>query len=198
MTTTTEPQPHVKDDAANNHDASVPVPIPPPPPGTFMSEEEYFRKSMSENHAFPVLLTLVCAGSSLSIYTMKGLSEGGTTMATSMALAVGILLVATTVIGTLTAWFVAKIFDENFGSFGVLMLRIAAVSSTELLLYFGLSTVIGPYLPLLVGLPMLILLTCWLVGMNLFQAFVFAIVLKIVEMLLISFTLISIVSKMME
>ena len=196
MTTTTEPQPHVKDDAANNHDASVPVPIPPPPPGTFMSEEEYFRKSMSENHAFPVLLTLVCAGSSLSIYTMKGLSEGGTTMATSMALAVGILLVATTVIGTLTAWFVAKIFAENFGSLGVLTLRIAAVSSTELLLYFGLSTVIGPYLPLVVGLPMLILLTCWLVGMNLYQAFVFAIVLKIFEMLMISFMLMSIVSSL--
>ena len=163
-----------------------------------MSEEEYFRKSMSENHAFPVLLTLVCAGSSLSIYTMKGLSEGGTTMATSMALAVGILLVATTVIGTFVAWFVSKIFAENYGSFGGLMLRIAAVSSTELLLFFGLSTVIGPVLSLLAGLPLLILLSCWMVGMNLFQAFVFAIVLKIVEVLMISFTLMSIVTKMME
>lgn len=162
-----------------------------------MTEEEYFRKSMGENHAFPLLLTLVCAGASLSIYTMKGLSEGGTTMATSMALTVGILLVATTVIGTFVAWFVSKIFAENFGSFGGLMLRIAAVSSTELLLYFGLSTVIGPILSLLIGLPLLILLTCWLVGMNLFQAFVFSLVLKIVEMLMISFTLMSIVNSMM-
>ena len=162
-----------------------------------MSEEEYFRKNMSENHAFPILLTLVCGGSSLFIYTMQGFAEGGTALATAMAMAISILLVAATVIGTLTAWFVAKIFAENFGSFGVLMLRIAAVSSTELLLYFGLSTVIGPILSMLVGMPILILLTCWLVGMNLFQAFVFAVVLKIVEVLMISFTLMSIVNTMM-
>lgn len=163
-----------------------------------MSEEEYFRKNMSESHAFPILLTLVCGGSSLFIYTMRGFAEGGTELATAMALAVGILLVASTLIGTAAAWFVSKIFSENFGSFGGLMLRIAAVSSTELLLYFGLSTVIGPILSLLVGLPLLILLTCWLVGMNLFQAFVFSIVLKIGEVLMISFTLMSIVNAIME
>ena len=198
MTTTTDIQPPVKHDASPDHEASVPVPVPPPPRGTFMTEEEYFRKSMSENHAFPVLLTMVCGGSSLFIYTMQGFEEGGTALATAMAIAISILLVTATVIGTLAAWFVAKIFAENFGSFGVLMLRIAAVSSTELLLYFGLSTVIGPYLSLLVGLPILILLTCWLVGMNLFQAFVFAVVLKIVEVLMISFTLMSIVNTIME
>ncbi len=159
-----------------------------------MSEEEYFRRNMSENHAFPFLLTLVCSGSCLFIYSMQGLAEGGTVLATSMAIAVGILLVASTLAGTAAAWFVSKIFAKNFGSLGVLMLHIAAISSTELLLYFGLSTVMGPYLPLLVGLPMLILLTCWLVGMNLYQAFVFAIVLKIFEMLMISFILMSIVS----
>ena len=157
-----------------------------------MSEEEFFRKSMRENHVMPLLLTLVCGGLCLVLYTTQGFSEGGTELARSMAMGIGALLVATTLIGTAAAWFVSKIFAENFGSLGVLMLHVAAVSCTELLIYLGISTMMGPITALLVGLPILIVLSFWLVGMNLFQAFVFAIVLKIVEVLLISFLLMSI------
>ncbi len=197
MTTATDLQPRDTNDASADPATPSPVPVPAPPPGTFISEDEFFRKNMRENHTLPLLLTVGCGGLCLVLYTMRAFSEGGTELATSMAIGISILLAASTLTGTAAAWFVAKIFGENFGSIGVLTLHIAAVSCTELLIYLGVSTVMGPITSLLVGLPCLIILSVWLVGMNLFQAFVFAIVLKIVEVLLISFILMSVASAMM-
>ena len=197
MTTTTDLQSQTTNDAPVDPAMPSPIPTPAPPPGTFISEEEFFRKSMRENHTLPLILTVGCGGLCLVLYTMRAFSEGGTELATSMAIGISILLAASTLTGTAAAWFVAKIFGENFGSIGVLTLHIAAVSCTELLIYLGVSTVMGPITSLLVGLPCLIILSVWLVGMNLFQAFVFAIVLKIVEVLLISFILMSVASAMM-
>ncbi len=197
MTTTTDFQSHTTNDASADPMTPSPVPVPAPPPGTFISEDEFFRKNMRENHTLPLLLTVGCGGLCLVLYTMRAFSEGGTELATSMAIGISILLAASTLTGTAAAWFVAKIFGENFGSIGVLTLHIAAVSCTELLIYLGVNTLIGPLMSLLIGLPCLIFLSVWLVGMNLFQAFVFAIVLKIVEMLLISFILMSVASAMM-
>ncbi len=197
MTTTTDFQSHTTNDASADPMTPSPVPVPAPPPGTFISEDEFFRKNMRENHTLPLLLTVGCGGLCLVLYTMRAFSEGGTELATSMAIGISILLAASTLTGTAAAWFVSKIFGENFGSIGVLTLHIAAVSCTELLIYLGANTLIGPLMSLLIGLPCLIFLSVWLVGMNLFQAFVFAIVLKIVEVLLISFILMSVASAMM-
>ncbi len=197
MTTTTDFQSHTTNDASADPMTASPVPAPAPPPGTFISEDEFFRKNMRENHTLPLLLTVGCGGLCLVLYTMQAFSEGGTELATSMAIGISILLAASTLTGAAAAWFVAKIFGENFGSIGELTLHIAAVSCTELLIYLGVSTLIGPLMSLLIGLPCLIILSIWLVGMNLFQAFVFAIVLKIVEVLLISFILMSVASAMM-
>lgn len=197
MTTATDLQPHDTNDASADPATPSPVPVPAPPPGTFISEDEFFRKNMRENHTLPLILTVGCGGLCLVLYTMRAFSEGGTELATSMAIGISILLAASTLTGTAAAWFVSKIFGENFGSIGVLTLHIAAVSCTELLIYLGVNTLIGPLMSLLIGLPCLIFLSVWLVGMNLFQAFVFAIVLKIVEVLLISFILMSVASAMM-
>lgn len=197
MNTATDLQPQSTDDAQANPATPSPVPAPAPPPGTFISEEEYFRKNLRENHTLPLILTVGCGGLCLVLYTMQAFSEGGTELATSMAIGISILLAASILTGTMSAWFVSKIFAENFGSIGVLTLHIAAVSCTELLIYLGVSNLIGPIMSLLVGLPILIILSVWLVGMNIFQAFVFSIVLKIVELLLISFLLMSVASTMM-
>ena len=197
MTTTTDLQSQTTNDGTVDPAMPSPIPTPAPPPGTFISEDEYFQKNMRENHTLPLLLTVGCGGLCLVLYTMRAFSEGGTELATSMAIGISILLAASTLTGTAAAWFVSKIFGENFGSIGVLTLHIAAVSCTELLIYLGVNTLIGPLMSLLIGLPCLIILSIWLVGMNLFQAFVFAIVLKIVEVLLISFILMSVASSMM-
>ena len=52
----------------------------------------------------------------------------------------------------------------------------------------------GPILTFIASLPVLLMLVIWLVGMNLFQAFVFSVVLKITELLLLSFGMLSLAS----
>ncbi len=126
MTTTTDFQSHTTNEASADPMTPSPVPVPAPPPGTFISEDEFFRKNMRENHTLPLLLTVGCGGLCLVLYTMRAFSEGGTELATSIAIGISILLAASTLTGTAAAWFVSKIFGENFGSIGVLRSRIPA------------------------------------------------------------------------
>ena len=101
-------------------------------------------------------------------------------------------------VGTGAAWIVGKLFNEDFGAFRILMLRVSAVVSAQFLILMGFAAVIGPILAMLVSLPAQFFLAAWLLGMDMLQAFVFTVVMKILEWLLLIFVVLSIASAVMS
>ena len=101
-------------------------------------------------------------------------------------------------LGTGAVWTVGKLFAEDFGSFHILMLRAAAVVSAQTVVLLGFMALIGPGLGILVALPAQFFIASWLLGMEALQAFVFVVLMKIVEWLLFMFIAMSIVSAVMS
>ncbi|MEE8147175.1 MAG: hypothetical protein V3T24_06195 [Longimicrobiales bacterium] len=149
-----------------------------------MSEEQFMADLLREDRTLPALILAVCGGLALLILAWKLMPQAGVEGAIGAGFLLGIFFGVAVAAGTAAAWCVAKIFGEDFGTTGSLMLRIAAVTAAELLIYVVLLGVISPIVILLIGLPILLGLMMWLVGMNLFQAFVFSVILKMIEWLL--------------
>ncbi len=158
----------------------------------FLTEEEFRKDFLKENHLLPILVLVICGGLAFVIAAIGGLAEGGVAGAIGAGIFFGALFGVSVLTGSLAAWAVGKLFAEDFGSFPTLLLRIAAVTAAEFLIFMGLAALMGPIPTLLLGLPVLLVLVIWLVGMSLLQAFVFSVILKMVEFLLISFVLIGI------
>ena len=158
----------------------------------FLTEEEFRKDFLRENHLLPILVLVVCGGLAFLITALGGLTEGGAAGAIGAGIFFGALFGVSVLTGSLAAWAVGKLFAEDFGSFPTLLLRIAAVTAAEFLVFMGLAVLMGPIATILVGLPVLLVLAVWLVGMNLLQAFVFSVILKMIEFMMISFVLIGI------
>ena len=78
------------------------------------------------------------------------------------------------------------------------MLRAAAVVSAQVVALLGFTALVGPMLGMLVALPAQFFLAAWLLGMDALQAFVFVVVMKIIEWLLLIFVVMSIASAVMS
>ena len=158
----------------------------------FLTEEEFRKDFLKENHLLPILVLVVCGGLAFLITAIGGLTAGGAAGAIGAGIIFGALFGVSVLTGSLAAWAVGKLFAEDFGPFPTLLLRIAAVTAAEFLIYMGLVALIGPIPTILVSLPVLLVLVIWLVGMNVLQAFVFSVILKMIEFMMISFVLIGI------
>ncbi|MHC4413979.1 MAG: hypothetical protein ACYS0G_01715 [Planctomycetota bacterium] len=162
----------------------------------FISEGEFVDDLLKDDLTLPKLVLAICGGVTLLILAAIGMSENGPALAIGLGIVAGIFFCIAGATGTAAAWVTGKIFGEDFGSLGSLALRVAAVTAAEILLYAALSAAFGPILTYIASLPVLLLLVVWIVGMNLFQAFVFSVVLKMIELLLLSFGMLSIASAM--
>ncbi len=165
--------------------------------GVFISEQQILDDVMKENHTLPVAVAGLCGGLTLVIYAAQGLAQAGPVGAIGMFVLMGVVLAVSVVLSTFAAWVVSKLFAEDFGSLGGVFLRVSAVVAAQALLFVGLTAVIGPILAILASVPILIVLSMWLLGMSLFQAFVFAVILKMIEWVLIAFAMLSIASAML-
>lgn len=111
-----------------------------------------------------------------------------------MAILGAVLLAVSAAIGTGALWTVGKLFAEEFGSMHIMMLRAAAVVSAQAVALLGFMALVGPGLGILVALPAQFFLASWLLGMEALQAFVFVVIMKIMEWLLVMFVAMSIFS----
>ena len=76
------------------------------------------------------------------------------------------------------------------------MLRAAAVVSAQFVTLLAFTALVGPMLGMLVALPAQFFLASWLLGLDALQAFVFVVLMKILEWLLFIFVVMSIASAM--
>ncbi len=189
--------------AAPPGDVTPPLPLagvvttPTGETGVFIPEHQVFDEVMKENHTLPAAVAVLCGGLTLGIYAAQGLAQAGPVGAIGMCVLMGVVLAVSVVLSTFAAWVVTKLFGENFGSLGGLFLRVSAVVAAQFLLFLGLTAVIGPIPAMLESVPILVVLSVWLLGMNLFQAFVFAVILKMIEWVLVALVMFSIASAML-
>ena len=158
----------------------------------FLSDDEFDTEFLKENHTLHIGIASICSGLLLIIYTGIGMVESGLLGGIGLAILVAVLVGVSVAVGSGAAWIVGKLFGEDFGTFPILMLRVGAVVSAQFLVLLGIAAVVGPILAMLITLPVLLILATWLLGMNMLQAFVFTVVMKILEWVLIAFVAISI------
>ncbi len=160
----------------------------------FLSDEEFDSEFLKERHTLHVGIASVCSGLFLIIYAGIGMVGAGPLGGIGLAVLGAVLLGVSVAVGAGAAWIVGKLFGEDFGAFRILMLRVGAVVSAQFLVLMGLAAVVGPILAMLLSLPVLLFLAAWLLGMDMLQAFVFTVVMKILEWLLLIFVVLSIAS----
>jgi len=97
----------------------------------FLSEEEFRKEFLRENHLFPLLVLGICGGLAFVITAAGGLAEGGVAGAIGAGIVIVALFGVCALTGSLAAWAVGKLFAEDFGSFPTLLLRIAAVAAAK-------------------------------------------------------------------
>ena len=160
----------------------------------FLSDEEFDSEFLKESHTLHIGIASVCSGLFLIMYAGIGMVGAGPLAGIGLAVLGAVLLGVSVAVGTGAAWIVGKLFGEDFGAFRILTLRVSAVVSTQFLVLMGFAAVVGPILAMLISLPVLLFLAAWLLGMNMLQAFVFTVVMKILEWFLLIFVAISIAS----
>jgi len=165
--------------------------------GVFLSDEEVDADLFKEDHTLHIGVASICGGLAFVIFAGIGLVNGGLLGGIGLAVLGTVLLAVYAAIGTGALWTLGKLFAEDFGSFHILMLRAAAVVSAQVVALFGFVALAGPGLGMLVALPVQFFIASWLLGMGTLQAFVFVVLMKIIEWLLFAFVAMSIVSAVM-
>jgi len=80
------------------------------------------------------------------------------------------------------ALFVGKIFGEDFGAFWPLSLRVCAAIALHELGVVGILILLQqPFLTVIFGVPVLVMSVMWMVGMDFFQGFVFAMICGVIK-----------------
>lgn len=164
----------------------------------FLSDEEVERDLFKENHTLHIGVASICSGLVLIICFGFGLVKSGLLGGIGFAVLGAVLLAVSAAVGTGAIWIVGKLFAEDFGTFHILMLRAAAVVSAQILALLGFAAVVGPGLGMLVALPAQFFIASWLLGLDALQAFVFVVLMKILEWLLLIFVVMSIASAVMS
>jgi hypothetical protein len=164
---------------------------------SIVTEAEVHADIMREDHTLPVVLLIACTLMTIFISAGQVLGEAGVVGAAAVGVATFVGLGAVIVINTPAAWLVGKMFGEDFGSFPVLALRVGAVNATQMLVGLGLSTVLSPIVAMLAGFPIFLALAVWLIGMNLLQAIVFSVTVTVINLLLLSFVVMSLAALVM-
>ncbi len=163
----------------------------------FLSDEEVDADLFEEDHTLHIGVASICTGLYLIICAGIGLAGGGLLGGIGLAILGAVLLAVSAAVGTGALWIVGKLFAEDFGTLHLLMLRAAAVVSAQFVALLAFTALVGPLLGMLVALPAQFFLAAWLLGMDALQAFVFVVVMKIVEWLLFMFVAMSIASAIM-
>ena len=164
----------------------------------FLSDEEVENDLFKEDHTLHIGVAAICSGLVLIICAGKGLVGGGLLGGIGLAVLGAVLLAVSAAIGTGALWTVGKLFNEDFGTFHLLMLRAAAAVSAQVVALLAFIALIGPVLGMLIALPAQFFLAAWLLGLDALQAFVFVVLMKIIEWLLFMFVAMSIVSAFMS
>jgi hypothetical protein len=161
------------------------------PEGKFISDDEFMQDFLKENHTVPMTVLIVSAVLSFLIFGYQGLASAepgmGLAGAIGACLLIAVVMGVTCLTSTAAGWIIAKMFGEDYGSPGALILRFSAVAVAQFPIFAAISTVVGGLMSLFFFLPVMLLLAMFVAGLDLIRAFVYIVILNIVNWILIAF-----------
>jgi hypothetical protein len=167
-------------------EAQVPLNLTKDEP-EIQSNDELIAEFLKERHTLPKIVLPVSTIAAVAIAAYWGHRSGAD--ATSYGF-IGFLAVLVSCATAIAAgWIVSKIFNEDFGAPGVLALRFSAVAAAQFPVLAGLVLVMGFFPAMLFNVPIMIGVTMFVAGVDLFRSIVFSIIVGVVNLSIASFAL---------
>jgi hypothetical protein len=164
--------------------------------GVFMSDDQFINDFLKESHTVPKTVLIVSGVLALLIAGYQGYAAAEPGMGLAGALGtcvvVALLLGVSCLASTAAGWIICKIFGEDYGSVGVLFLRFSAVAVAQVPVFAMIHAVVGGFLlTYIIYLPIMFILTMIIAGLDVVRAFLFCVILGVINMLLVMFALAS-------
>jgi hypothetical protein len=171
------------------------------PEGTFITDDQFMHDFMKETHTVPLAVLIVSTVLSFMIWGYQGFaaSEVGYGFAGVLGgcVAIGVLLGVSCMTSTAAGWIISKIFGEDYGSPGALILRFSAVAAAQFPIFAAIGAVVGGLMTLFFFLPVMLLLAMFVAGLDLIRAFVYIVILNVVNWILFAFLAVSFATAVM-
>ncbi len=146
---------------------------------------------LKEEHTLPKIVLPVCTILAIVIAAVWGYRTGGSSTATFYGLMSLLAVMVSSVSATAAGWIVSKIFNEDFGTAGEVALRFSAVAAAQFPVLAGLVMIVGFFPAMLFNVPIMIGVTMFVAGVDLFRSIVFSIIVGVVNFMLASFAVMS-------
>jgi hypothetical protein len=161
------------------------------PEGVFLSDDQFRNDFLRESHSAPLAVLIVSALLSYLIYGYQAFmaSEPGLGLTTAfgtcivLTLAMGIGSLASTGAG----WIICKMFGEDYGSALGLLLRFSAVATAQFPVFALLDFMVGGILSLLLVVPVILVLAMVIGGFDVIRAFLYCVILGVVNWMIVMF-----------
>jgi hypothetical protein len=164
--------------------------------GVFLSDDEFIHDFLKESHTVPK--TVLIVGGLLAFLIVGYMGYAGSEPGMGLAGALGSciilapLLAVCCLASTAAGWIICKIFGEDYGSVGVLFMRFSAVAVAQVPVFALVQAVVGGFLlSQIVFVPIMFILTMFIAGLDVIRAFLFCVILGVINMLLVMFALAS-------
>jgi hypothetical protein len=171
------------------------------PEGAFVSDDQFMHDFLKESHTVPMTVLIVSAVLSFLIYGYQGYaaSDIGYGLAGAMGACVVIaaLLGVSCLTSTAAGWVICKMFGEDYGSPGALILRFSAVAAAQFPIFAAIGALVGGLMTLFFFLPVMLLLAMFVAGLDLIRAFLYIVILNVVNWILFAFLAVSLATAIM-
>ena len=171
--------------------AQKPLIHPPNDEPVFMSDSEYLDDFLKDNYTIPLAVLGISTAISFIIYGYRGFMAGGPIGVIGACIAIGIAIAIGALCATAAGWIVAKIFSDDCGSAGSLIIRYSAIAAAAIPVFEALGSILGFFPAVIFSYPIMLGVTIFVAGLDLFRAIVFNVMLTIVYLMMFSFFLMS-------
>jgi len=147
-------------------------------PGVMCMTEEQFAvqqaAELNETPVLPLLVLLLFTVLAIGSQAVVGWSQAGPAAAIGAGFMGSIGLGLAIVLSVPIALLVGKIFEDDYGSFGVVCLRVGAACALHEFAGIVLVGMLGPMFAVFVSFPVLVFAAVWLIGMDVGRAALYA------------------------
>jgi hypothetical protein len=169
--------------------------------GFFVTDDQFIHDFLKENYTVPITVLIVSAVLGLAFNAYQGYAASDIGMgfvgAVGGCIVMCVMLVIASLTSTAAGWIVCKIFGEDYGSLGGLLLRFSAVAAAQMPVFAVINALVGGLLSLFFFVPAMLVVAIWVAGLDIIRAIVFIAILTVINWMLIAFTLASFATALM-
>ena len=165
--------------------------------GEFVTDADLMESFLDERNPLPGIVLAVGVTLCYLISAGYGFYAGGAQSAITMAIMLSVMLTVACATATAVGWVVCKIFGDDIGSVGTLLLRFSSVASFQMAVFSGFTLAMGFFPAAIIGAPLLVAIVVFIGGLDMLRAIVFSVILSLLNFMLINFFAVGALSAIM-